>query len=543
MGTFQRPNRFFLLVIVSLSTVLAACSSGGGGNSGSAPNPSDTRPDPFTLSAPSSVDPEKVSFDTGIESAPVSITGIDAAAPVTINAGEYAINDGEFTSSPGTVRNGQQIRVRVQSPVKAEQAATTTLNIGGETATFTVTTGPDTIPPEVAILFPPPASMTEGATLFMRGTVKDANGTLEAGAVTVNGVEAELELNEASDEGTWSVTVDLEPGDNTVPVVVWDAAGNRNDADEASVPQISARRVGSIEGQSFPDNSVPFMGPISLGIHEIDGNPVALVTDRPALAVIAVDLNTGERSVFSSNETQMDNPFEYPWNIHVGANGKTYVFDWVIEQPRIYELDSAGTRELFIEGDESEESIIQPFGMYFRGSANGEYLYLADRGRVLRVNTETKNTVVLSDSVNGVPNSDNPIEDAVGMVFDGSSEQLLVISIGSQRLYFVDPQTGVRTVIAIDEPLNVSQGALLADGKSFLSVETIEDRVSIIDLVTGSVNTIVEPGVDEVNTFAEPRGVVMHISGEYALIVDRALNAIVALDLQSSQKVLLSKSE
>ncbi len=538
MGTFQRPNRFFLLVIVCLSTLLAACSSGGGGKGGPAPGAGDTRPEPFTLNPPANVDPEKVAFDSAVVSDAVTVSGIDAAAPVSVENGEFAIDNGEFTNEPSTIRNGQKIRVRIQSPIKAEQSATATLNIGGETAAFTITTDVDSVAPEVTILFPPPASMTEGQTLYVRGTVKDVNGTLEEGAVEVNGMSAQLELNEDSDEGTWSAEVALAPGPNTVTVVAVDAAENTND-DES----VSSRRVATIEGQSFPDNSIPFAGPISLDIHEIDGNPVALVTDRPALAVIAVDLNTGERSVFSSNETQTDNLFEYPWNIHVGANGKTYVFDWVIEQPRIYELDSAGTRELFVEGDESEDSIIQPFGMYFRESANGEYLYLADRGRLLRVNAETKNTVVLSDSVNGVPNSDNPIEDAVGMVFDESSEQLLVISIGSQRLYFVDPQTGVRTIIAIDEPLNVSQGALLSDGKSFLSVETTEDRVSIIDVATGSVNTIVEPGVDEVNTFAEPRGVVMHTSGEYALIVDRALNAIVALDLQSSQKVLLSKSE
>src|SRR5690606_12146203 len=245
----------------------------------------------------------------------------------------------------------------------------------------------------------------------LRGTVKDVNGTLQEGAVTVNGVEAELELNETEDEGTWSVTVDLEPGENTVTVTAADTAENMNDGES-----VNSRRVASIEGESFPDNEVPFAGPISLDIHEIDGNPVALVTDRPALAVIAVDLLTGERSVFSSNETQEDNPFEYPWNIHVGENGQTYVFDWVIEQPRIYELDSAGTRELFIEGDENEDSIVQPFGMYFRESSNGEYLYLADRGRLLSVNVETKNKVVISDSLNEVPNSDNPIEDAVGMV-------------------------------------------------------------------------------------------------------------------------------
>src|SRR5690606_27202204 len=124
------------------------------------------------------------------------------------------IENGGFTSSASTISNGQSIQVRVQTPIKAEQTATAILTIGGVEASFTVTTGPDTTPPEVSILFPPLASMTEGQTLFVRGTVKDVHGKLEDGAVTVNGVEAELELNETKDEGTWSVTVDLQPGEN-----------------------------------------------------------------------------------------------------------------------------------------------------------------------------------------------------------------------------------------------------------------------------------------------------------------------------------------
>lgn len=529
MAPIQRQSRVFLLVIISLSAILAACSSGGGKS-----GPTDTLPDEFKLEAPDGV----ADFGAPVVSEPVIIKGIDAAAPVSIQNGEVSINNGPFTDKPSTIRNNQSIRVRVQAPIKAEQSATTTLNVGGITASFTVATGPDTVPPEVSILFPPPASMTEGATLFMRGTVKDANGTLDEGAVTVNGVEAELELNEIGDEGTWSLEVILAPGENVITVTAEDAEKNVNNSES-----VKSRRVTSIAGASFPDNTVPFSGPISLDIHEIDGNPVALVTDRPALAVIAVDLQTGKRRVFSNNQTQADQPFGYPWNIHVGANGQTYVFDWVTERPRIYEIDSAGKRKLFIEADESEESIIQPFGMYLRESATGEHLYLADRGRLLKVDVETKSTVIISDSKNGRPNFDNPISDAIGMTFDETSGRLLVVSIGNQRLFFVDPQTGNRTPIEVDQPLLISGVALLSEGKALLAVETTEDRVSIIDVATGSVNTISEPGVGQVNAFSEPRGVVMHSSGEYALIVDRALKAIVALDLISHEKVLLSKSQ
>lgn len=531
MASFLQPNRALLLAAVSLSMALSACSSGGGKSR-------DTRPDPFTLSIPSGIETKSIAFETTVVSEPFTVAGIDAAAPISIENGEYAINDGEFTSASGTVSNGQQVRVRLKSSIKGEQSKTATLNIGGETASLTTTTVPDTVPPEIAILFPPSASMTEGQTLLVRGSVVDLNGTLAPGAVTVNGVEAELELNEAEDEGTWSVKLNLSPGENTIRVTAVDVAKNLS-----AEKSVNSRRVTNIVEGSFPDNLVPLTGPISLGIHEIDGKTVALVTDQPAKAVIAVDLLSGKRNVFSNNRTQADNPLEYPWNIHVGENGMTYVFDWFSQKHRIYELDSEGTRELFIEADGSSDSIDQPFGMYLRETSTGEYLYLADRGRVLSVDGLTKNKAVISDSKNGVPNFDNPITDAVDMVFDEESERFLVISIGNQRLYFVDPKTGVRTPIAIDERLAISKGALFANGESFLAVETTEDRVSIIDIATGRVTIIAEPGDGQANAFAEPRGVVIHPSGEYALIVDKALKAIVALDLNTHQRVLLSKSE
>src|SRR5690606_10228645 len=126
---------------------------------------------------------------------------------------------------------------------------TATLNIGGETSSLTTTTGPDTVSPEVSILFPPPASMTEGQTLLVRGSINDLNGTLAPGAVTVNGVEAELELNEAGDEGTWSVRLDLSPGDNAIRVTAADVAENVS-AEES----VNSRRVANIAAESFPDN-------------------------------------------------------------------------------------------------------------------------------------------------------------------------------------------------------------------------------------------------------------------------------------------------
>ncbi|MBC6907425.1 hypothetical protein DWB84_18475 [Saccharophagus sp. K07] len=537
MGTVQRPNRLFLLVIFYLSAALAACSSGGGSSSHSN---RDITPDSFTLTAPNGVDPTKVDFGDEIVSAPVTITGIDGPAPVSITGGEFKIDNGAFTSTPTTIRNGQSIQVKVQSPIKAEQTATAILTIGGIEASFTVTTGPDTTPPEVSILFPPLASMTEGQTLFVRGTVKDVHGKLEDGAVTVNGVEAELELNEAKDEGTWSVTVDLQPGENVVEVTAIDVAKNAIEEDK---PSVRSRRVESIVGESFPDDVVPFSEPISIGLHTVGGKTSALVTDPSEQAVIAVDLLTGERTSFSDNDKQVDNPLEYPWSIHVAGGDQIYVFDWDFQNPRIYTLDGAGKREIFLRKNDPENSIVQPFGLYLRASSNGASLYLADRSKIIRYDVKTKDREIISDSVNGVPDLNNPIKDAVDMTFSESKGQFIVIdALGDNSIYYVNPQTGSRNKIEINETLAITGGSVLA-GKFFVAVETTQKRISIIDLDSGSVTPVATSEMDSVNLLREPRGVVVSPNGGYLLVVDRSLRAIVAIDLDHHHQVVLSKFE
>jgi MYXO-CTERM domain-containing protein len=95
-------------------TVTTAAASGG-----------DLTPDQFTFT-----DQEGVDYDTEIVSDPVTITGIDGAAPIAVTGGEYSINGGAFTSAAGTVTNGQQVRVRHTSASTSGTAVTTILSVG-----------------------------------------------------------------------------------------------------------------------------------------------------------------------------------------------------------------------------------------------------------------------------------------------------------------------------------------------------------------------------------------------------------------------------
>jgi hypothetical protein len=74
---------------------------------------------------------------------PITVTGITSPAVISVTGGaQYNINGGAFTSAPGTVQPGDRVSVQVTAPSTYSTTATAVLNVGGITATYSVTTGP-----------------------------------------------------------------------------------------------------------------------------------------------------------------------------------------------------------------------------------------------------------------------------------------------------------------------------------------------------------------------------------------------------------------
>jgi hypothetical protein len=97
---------------------------------------SDTTPDQFSFT-----DQSGVALSATITSAAVTITGIDAAAAITVSGGTYDIDgSGTFTADPGTVTVGQTVRARHTSSASYSTATNTVVTIGGVGDTFTSTT-------------------------------------------------------------------------------------------------------------------------------------------------------------------------------------------------------------------------------------------------------------------------------------------------------------------------------------------------------------------------------------------------------------------
>lgn len=95
----------------------------------------DTAPDAFSFATQTNVAP-----DTPTESEPVTITGINYPAQLSITGGEYSIDGRAYDSSPGNVKNNQTVRIRVQSSAESSGNVSATVKIGGVSATFMVKT-------------------------------------------------------------------------------------------------------------------------------------------------------------------------------------------------------------------------------------------------------------------------------------------------------------------------------------------------------------------------------------------------------------------
>ena len=95
----------------------------------------DSTPDAFSFGSSSGA-----RLGTVVESAPVVISGINVYARITVAGGEYSIDGGAFTSSPGLVHSGESVRVRGRAALLLNTARTVTATIGGVSGSFVITT-------------------------------------------------------------------------------------------------------------------------------------------------------------------------------------------------------------------------------------------------------------------------------------------------------------------------------------------------------------------------------------------------------------------
>ena len=136
------------------------------------PDP-DMTPDQFTFT-----DQTGVALNTVITSNIITVTGLNAATPISIVGGTYAINGGPYTSASGTVSNGSTVTVQQTSSANYSTTTDATLTIGGISDTFSVTT--EAAPPDI----------TPDQFTFADRTGVALNTVINSNAITVSGLNA-----------------------------------------------------------------------------------------------------------------------------------------------------------------------------------------------------------------------------------------------------------------------------------------------------------------------------------------------------------------
>ena len=161
----------------------------------------------FTFSVTTKTAPGDVSFATKIdqpwgtatESNAVALSSINPNTPITVSGGSYKINAGAYTTSAGTINNGDIVTVKGTTASADLTETTVTLTIGAQARSFTIKTGkriPDALNPTLTnradadpgasiaqsftvsgITIPTPITVTNG-TFTVNGAARTSPGTL-----------------------------------------------------------------------------------------------------------------------------------------------------------------------------------------------------------------------------------------------------------------------------------------------------------------------------------------------------------------------------
>lgn len=141
----------------------------------------DTVPAAFSFTDATNADRSTV-----YESDAITVSGITAAAAISVAGGEYQIGAGAWTSSPGTVTNGQSVKVRGTSSSGFSTAVDVVLTIGGVSDTFRITTlAQDTTPTAFSFTDVTDADLS---TVYVAGPITVA-GINDAAAISITGGE------------------------------------------------------------------------------------------------------------------------------------------------------------------------------------------------------------------------------------------------------------------------------------------------------------------------------------------------------------------
>jgi DNA-binding beta-propeller fold protein YncE len=513
-----------------------------------------------------------------------TVSGLNGTLVLQNNGGDdhTIIADGSFTFGTA-LTNGTAYSVTVSTQPSGQTCTVT--NGSGTISAANVTNVQvacvDSVAPSATITFPPSISTTNGETVSVYGTASDESTIT---AVRVNGLDVQTNDGYA----TWEVIIPLAVGLNTLTVETEDAVSNSNAQAAAveiyrgiyfdsllfqAIDTVGNRTLVTdnvldaviaidldtglrtiLSDNSTPDNSNPFANPSGIAVDT--ANNRALVAD-PAFggAVIAVDLDTGARTILSDNSIpDANNPFSVPVEITVDtANNRALVLDTTPFSPNqsIIAVDlTTGARTVLSSNSIPDNS--NPFS-FPRGiaidTANNRALvtdtnFFSGNISIIAVDLTTGARTVLSS--NSIPDNSNPFNMPWSIAVDAANSRALVLDqVGA--VIAVDLTTGARTVLSdnstpdANNPFGAPWGIVVDAANSRALVTDSADAVVTVSLATGARTVLSSNSTpDANNTFVAPRGIAIDSGYNQGLVTVGGLDAVMALDLDTGARSVLS---
>lgn len=506
----------------------------------------------------------------------LALTGVNATGTLSISgdpSARYKLGDASLTNSDTQVSDvDKAVEVQVTTSSTSGASVTATLSIAGKTVNCVATTRSDVTAPTASILFPPAVSLTEGASVIVRGTVKDEVGGSGVKSVKVNGVAATVDAA----KGTWELKAadlkDENGGVNTLTLEVEDSVGNV-DKNAASVTITK----GDIT-QAFPANGgVDFVGPQTVAWDNLDGRNRALVmnVNGSASALVAIDLSTGVRSVVSDNSTQLDFPFVYDrsdFNTAPLLIDKKNKVAWVGQNSKatldfaVLKIDLAtGARSGLSRGNLRH---ISDIAIEQSETRNRLYDCSFNQGSVGFRSYEFEEYTRVGGSDASQPDAVNLFDNSGSIVVDKIRNRLLMTSFsGNQFVYGIDiskedkdPTAGARSIFSNATTPNGENPFTATGDRVLTSIRIDEDRSRALmvdrlkpaifaltlsdDKTKDGVRSVLSSNeTSSVNKFIDPYGLHIEASMNYAIVVDKGQKALMAVDLESGERVVVSKSK
>ncbi len=467
----------------------------------------------------------------------VAIADFGRTQSVVVTNGEYSVDGGTTYQDFGDIENGQTLQVRANVSTTLEDSVIAIVTITDPVdsteieGTYTVTTVADEAAPTAAIHFPPAVSLTEGTSITVRGVASDALSDITR--VQLNGED----VTSSDDFATWTISVVLTAGDNTLVLSVEDAAGQANETVDQVVVTQGAINV------AFPSNDVPLGGDVREMEIDIENRRLLVSLNDDSFdsdsKVIAVNLANGIRTVFSDNSPPYD----------VLTIPTIAAIEFIEDQNTIFASDAGFDGEIWKTDLNSQvRTLLSSNALSDVNIGPDIYMFEYDSaGGRLIVSDAENNKVVAVDEVSGLREVlyIGSAEFGVGAIYFDAMNNILYVGPESDDIFYLD----LSDEVLEPEPLSISP---VNSGAAYLVLDGLAERLIMsrcgangiyeASIETGERSLISNNSFPSVfNSFDCPLGLGLDEDARVVYVFDSAMS-IFAVDLISGERVIFSKS-